>query len=190
MDRGQSAVLPLLDEVVANQENHTQVIGVGPGFVRDTSFRSGSTSACRPARWPRWQPSHPHRMPTWCPACWRATVSFIWRRRSSCNCCQPCWRQRAERYSTAFRLTTYGSTLRRLARSLRTAAMPVPTSSPKCSAHGSVILLKDVDGGLSRPIRRCIPISDHSARSRRRIASYAAGDPSDRARGLAASDAR
>jgi molybdenum storage protein len=31
MDRGQSAVLPLLDEVVANQENHTQVIGVGPG---------------------------------------------------------------------------------------------------------------------------------------------------------------
>ena len=31
MDRGQSAVLPLLDEVVANQETHTQVIGVGPG---------------------------------------------------------------------------------------------------------------------------------------------------------------
>ena len=31
MDRGQSAVLPLLDEIVANQERHTQVIGVGPG---------------------------------------------------------------------------------------------------------------------------------------------------------------
>ncbi len=31
MDRGQSAVLPLLDEIIANQENHTQVIGVGPG---------------------------------------------------------------------------------------------------------------------------------------------------------------
>jgi len=31
MDRGQSAVLPLLDEVVANQAEHTQVIGVGPG---------------------------------------------------------------------------------------------------------------------------------------------------------------
>ncbi len=31
MDRGHAAVLPLLDEIVANQENHTQVIGVGPG---------------------------------------------------------------------------------------------------------------------------------------------------------------
>ena len=31
MDRGQSAVLPLLEEVVANQDDHTQVIGVGPG---------------------------------------------------------------------------------------------------------------------------------------------------------------
>ncbi len=31
MDRGQSAVLPLLDEIVANQDAHTQVIGVGPG---------------------------------------------------------------------------------------------------------------------------------------------------------------
>ncbi|MDO9411341.1 MAG: uridine kinase [Pseudolabrys sp.] len=31
MDRGNKAVLPLLDEIVANQENHTQVIGVGPG---------------------------------------------------------------------------------------------------------------------------------------------------------------
>ena len=31
MDRGQSAVLPLLDEIVANQSEHTQVIGVGPG---------------------------------------------------------------------------------------------------------------------------------------------------------------
>src|SRR5438477_5336427 len=31
MDRGHSAVLPLLDEIVANQHEHTQVIGVGPG---------------------------------------------------------------------------------------------------------------------------------------------------------------
>jgi molybdenum storage protein len=31
MDRGHKAVLPLLDEIVANQEDHTQVIGVGPG---------------------------------------------------------------------------------------------------------------------------------------------------------------
>jgi molybdenum storage protein len=31
MDRGHAAVLPLLDEIVANQDAHTQVVGVGPG---------------------------------------------------------------------------------------------------------------------------------------------------------------
>jgi molybdenum storage protein len=31
MDRGHAAVLPLLDEIVANQAGHTQVVGVGPG---------------------------------------------------------------------------------------------------------------------------------------------------------------
>src|SRR5262245_45429729 len=31
MDRGHAAVLPLLEEIVANQETHTQVVGVGPG---------------------------------------------------------------------------------------------------------------------------------------------------------------
>ncbi|MCF8477163.1 MAG: hypothetical protein K9G60_09035 [Pseudolabrys sp.] len=31
MDRGRSAVMPLLDEIVACQDEHTQVIGVGPG---------------------------------------------------------------------------------------------------------------------------------------------------------------
>jgi molybdenum storage protein len=31
MDRGQSAVMPLLEEVIANQGKYTQVIGVGPG---------------------------------------------------------------------------------------------------------------------------------------------------------------
>lgn len=31
MDRGHTAVLPLLEEIVANQAEHTQVVGVGPG---------------------------------------------------------------------------------------------------------------------------------------------------------------
>ena len=31
MDRGRSAVLPLLDEVVENQARHTQILGVGAG---------------------------------------------------------------------------------------------------------------------------------------------------------------
>jgi molybdenum storage protein len=31
MDRGHTAVQPVLDEIIANQDEHTQVIGVGPG---------------------------------------------------------------------------------------------------------------------------------------------------------------
>jgi molybdenum storage protein len=31
MDRGRSAVLPILDEIVASQDEHMQVVGVGPG---------------------------------------------------------------------------------------------------------------------------------------------------------------
>jgi molybdenum storage protein len=31
MDRGHTAVLPLLEEIVANQASYTQVVGVGPG---------------------------------------------------------------------------------------------------------------------------------------------------------------
>jgi molybdenum storage protein len=31
MDRGHTALMPVLDEIVANQAQHTQVVGVGPG---------------------------------------------------------------------------------------------------------------------------------------------------------------
>src|SRR5256714_6365966 len=31
VDRGHTAVQPLLDEIIANQDEHTQVVGVGPG---------------------------------------------------------------------------------------------------------------------------------------------------------------
>jgi molybdenum storage protein len=31
MDRGRGAVLPVLDEIVANQDRHIQVVGIGPG---------------------------------------------------------------------------------------------------------------------------------------------------------------
>ena len=31
MDRGHTAIMPLLEEIVRNQEEHTQVVGVGPG---------------------------------------------------------------------------------------------------------------------------------------------------------------
>src|SRR3989442_5835943 len=47
MDRGHTAVLPLLDEIVANQEDHTQVIGVGPG-VRARHILSVGLDLCLP----------------------------------------------------------------------------------------------------------------------------------------------
>jgi molybdenum storage protein len=41
MDRGKSAVLPLLDEIVANQARHMQVVGVGPGVRARHIFAVG-----------------------------------------------------------------------------------------------------------------------------------------------------
>jgi len=41
MDRGKDAVMPLLDEIVANQERHTQVVGVGPGVRARHIFAVG-----------------------------------------------------------------------------------------------------------------------------------------------------
>jgi molybdenum storage protein len=41
MDRGQSAVMPLLNEIVANQAEHTQVVGVGPGVRARHIFAVG-----------------------------------------------------------------------------------------------------------------------------------------------------
>ena len=41
MDRGSAAVLPLLDEIVANQDRHMQVVGVGPGVRARHIFAVG-----------------------------------------------------------------------------------------------------------------------------------------------------
>jgi molybdenum storage protein len=41
MDRGRTALLPLLDEIVRNQEEHTQVVGVGPGVRARHIFSVG-----------------------------------------------------------------------------------------------------------------------------------------------------
>ena len=41
MDRGRGAVLPLLDEIVANQDRHMQVVGVGPGVRARHIFAVG-----------------------------------------------------------------------------------------------------------------------------------------------------
>jgi len=41
MDRGRQAVVPLLDEIVANQDEYTQVVGVGPGVRARHIFSVG-----------------------------------------------------------------------------------------------------------------------------------------------------
>src|SRR5438270_13614465 len=55
MDRGHSAVLPLLEEIIDNQEKYIQVVGVGPGVPRGNSLSAGSdpglpTGRSRPSR--------------------------------------------------------------------------------------------------------------------------------------------
>ena len=110
MDRGHTALLPLLDEIVANQDElHAGDRRRARACARGTSSRSGSISACRPARSRRSRRSPRRRTPTWCRACWRTTASSISRRRSSCSCCPRCWRRRAARCSTASRPTICGS---------------------------------------------------------------------------------
>jgi len=146
MDRGHAAVLPLLDEIVANQDQHAQVVGVGPGCAHGISSRSASTSVYRPERWRRWRPSRRRRTPTWWPACSPTAASSISRRHSSCSCSRPCWQPRAVRCLTPSRPTICGSIRRRSARSRRTAATPGPTSVGEVFGARSVILLKDVDG--------------------------------------------
>ena len=41
MDRGRSALLPLLDEIVANQSQHRMIIGVGAGVRSRHIFSVG-----------------------------------------------------------------------------------------------------------------------------------------------------
>jgi molybdenum storage protein len=41
MDRGSSALMPLLDEIVANRDGHLQVVGVGPGVRARHIFAVG-----------------------------------------------------------------------------------------------------------------------------------------------------
>src|ERR1700757_3961074 len=54
MDRGQTAVLPLLEEIVANQQSHTQVVGVGPGVrarhILSVGLDLGLPASVGPAR--------------------------------------------------------------------------------------------------------------------------------------------
>jgi molybdenum storage protein len=42
MDRGHSALLPLLDEIVANQPQHQMIVGVGAGVRSRHIFQSAS----------------------------------------------------------------------------------------------------------------------------------------------------
>ena len=75
MDRGRSALMPLLDEIVANQSKHRMIIGVGAGVrSRDIFFLWASTWVYPPARSPLSALKMPHKMLIWFLACWRNTA--------------------------------------------------------------------------------------------------------------------
>ena len=111
MDRGQSAVMPLLDEIVANQAEHTQVIGVGPGVRarhilsvgldlgpahRGAGDVSGEVlgAECLHGFLPAGEPGI------------RLLGSAI---NISCNCCPRSWPRRGALCSTAFLPTICGA---------------------------------------------------------------------------------
>ena len=96
MDRGHSVVQPLLDEIVANQSEYTQVVGVGPG-VRARHILSVGLDL---------------GLPTGALAT-LAAKSSAQNAYISCNCYPPCSPPLAERCSTAFRRTIYGNIRRR-----------------------------------------------------------------------------
>jgi hypothetical protein len=49
MDRGRSAVMPLIDEIVANLPHHKMILGTGAAPAPATSTALPSISACRSA---------------------------------------------------------------------------------------------------------------------------------------------
>jgi len=154
------AVLPLLDEIVANQERHAQIIGVGPGVARPGTFcRSVSTlglptgAAGDAGR----QIFRPERLHGVLPA-GEPRFLCIWRRRSSCNCCRPCWRRaRGGGCSTEFPPTIFGNTRR------PSASLPPHGSDGGVISGGRGVRRPrhhPVEGRgwpLQRPIPRSIP---------------------------------
>ena len=135
MDRGQSAVMPLLDEIVANQAEHTQVIGVGPG-VRARHILSVGLDLGLPTGALATLSAKSSAQNAYMVSCWRARDSFTLKRRSSYNYCPQC-RRRAARCSMGFRRTTCESTRRLWAKSRRMAATRGPIWRGRCSGHAA-----------------------------------------------------
>ena len=145
MDRGHIAVLPLLDEIVANQENFTQVVGVGPG-VRARHILSVGLDLGLPTGVLATLAAKSSAQNAYMVSC--LLTSCILRRRSSCNCCLRCWRRRAARGAVFTGIPPYD-------------LWEHPPALGKIPPHGSdaasylvgevfdarsIILLKDVDG--------------------------------------------
>ena len=137
MDRGQSAVMPLLDEIVANQAEHTQVIGVGPGVrarhILSVGLDLGLPTGALATLSAKSSAQNAYMVP-----CLLASHGFVYLERpSSCNYYPRCWRRRVARCSMAFRHTICGSTRRLWAKSRRTAAMRGPIWWGRCSGHAA-----------------------------------------------------
>ena len=136
MDRGPEALLPLLDEIVENQVEHTQVIAVGAGVRSRHLFAVGidlglptgvlATLSAKDAAQNAYMVS--------CLLAKHGFVLSIWRRHSSFNCSLPCLPPPAGRYSTACLLTTCGNIPRRSDAFLPTGPTAGRTWSPRCSA--------------------------------------------------------
>jgi len=86
MDRGRSAVMPLIDEIVGNLAHYKMILGTGAGTRRGTSTASLSTLACRWAFSLSWVLRSPGKMLRCSNTFLRSTVSPSSNRRPSRRC--------------------------------------------------------------------------------------------------------
>jgi hypothetical protein len=145
VDRGRTALMPVLDEIVDNQEKHQQVIGVGSG-IRSRHILSVGLDLGLPTGALATLMAGCRRTPTWCPA-WRSTDSYTWKR-LIVQLLRQCW-PRLGAVFNGIRPTRCGNTRRPWENFRRTVAMPDHTLSAKSSARATYSL-----EGRGRPIYR------------------------------------
>ncbi len=137
MDRGRSALLPLLDEIVENQARHTQILGVGAG-VRSRHILSVGLDLGLPTGVLATLCAKDAAQNAYMVSCLLARRGFVYLEAPFLVQLLPAMLAAARApSSTACPRTTCGSTRPNRARSRRTAPTPGPISWPRSSGPGA-----------------------------------------------------
>jgi hypothetical protein len=166
MDRGHAAVLPLIEEIVANQESHTQVVGVGPG-VRARHILSVGLDLGLPTGALATLAAKSSAQNAYMVSCLLASHGFVYLEAPFVVQLLPAMLAAARgAVFNGIRPTTCGSIRRRSARFRRTAATPARTSWARCSARARSSCSR-MWTGSTPPTRKRIRTPSSSRRSAR-----------------------